>query len=382
MQKPQMPRRLVLFAAAMAVAIPAVPTLAQDEEAAEESEGEAAEAPSAAAESSEKAAEVNAPETYTVQQGDNLWDLCARFLNNPWYWPKIWSYNPQLENPHWIYPGNVIRFYPGAPEAPTKVVEIEQPEEVEDVETPPVFDEVPIFEAPPDLPKTIGRLPPANTTKRRREVFVTDQEIQEAGVLKNSPEERQMLSQYDHVYLDFASSANPGDRLEIFRAVRDVRHPVTGKYMGKMVEILGEVVVDEVSSELSIGTISAAYDAIYRDDRLTAVTNLDIAQIKPVENDKKLQGYVVAAAIQQLNLYGQHHVVFIDKGSNDGVKIGNSFTVVRAGDAYTREVSGMPDEVIGKVMVVDVRPNISTGLIIYANRAVVAGERVVMQPGG
>jgi hypothetical protein len=61
------------------------------------------------------------PDTYTVRPGDTLWDLSGRFLNNPWYWPKIWSYNPDITNPHWIYPGNVLKFYPGAEEAPAQV---------------------------------------------------------------------------------------------------------------------------------------------------------------------------------------------------------------------------------------------------------------------
>ncbi|MEL6187221.1 MAG: LysM peptidoglycan-binding domain-containing protein, partial [Myxococcota bacterium] len=41
-------------------------------------------------------------DAHAVRQGDTLWDLCAKYLNSPWYWPKIWSYNPQLTNPHWI----------------------------------------------------------------------------------------------------------------------------------------------------------------------------------------------------------------------------------------------------------------------------------------
>src|SRR5688572_1967617 len=60
-------------------------------------------------------------ETHLVQGGDTLWDLCSKYLNSPWYWPKIWSYNPQITNPHWIYPGNELRFYPSDENLPTPV---------------------------------------------------------------------------------------------------------------------------------------------------------------------------------------------------------------------------------------------------------------------
>src|ERR1700737_5150664 len=61
------------------------------------------------------------PEEYTIQKGDTLWDLSQKFLSNPWYWPKIWSLNPSIENPHWIYPGNRLKVTPGQGGAPAQV---------------------------------------------------------------------------------------------------------------------------------------------------------------------------------------------------------------------------------------------------------------------
>ncbi|MDN3653048.1 LysM domain-containing protein [Thalassotalea ponticola] len=51
----------------------------------------------------------NAPKTYVVQKGDTLWDISAMYLNEPWLWPQLWRINPEVNNPHLIYPGDTLR---------------------------------------------------------------------------------------------------------------------------------------------------------------------------------------------------------------------------------------------------------------------------------
>ncbi len=307
-----------------------------------------------------------APETYVVRPGDTLWNLSQRFLNNPWYWPRIWSYNQQLDNPNWIYPGSQIRFYPGSdvPIAP-----------------PPDEDE-------PDFEDLVGggfegdgvadRFRDLGSDRRRREFFVPTEQLNDAGQVLNSPEEKQFLATGDRTYIKLKKQNKPGDVLQIFRPSRELRHPVTGANLGRVVEMIGEVRVDVLSKEQALGTLIASWDTVERGDYIAELP-IDTDVIKATENTKNVKGYVVDAGKTVLSYLGENYIVILDKGSADGVQVGNDFVVVRAGDPYTKEYSGLADEDIGEVLIVETSKNVSTGVLINASREIVPGDRAEMR---
>jgi hypothetical protein len=62
----------------------------------------------------ERTATGQVPELHVVQKGDTLWSLCSKYFNDPWRWPRLWAANPSITNPHWIFPGDVIRLGDGS----------------------------------------------------------------------------------------------------------------------------------------------------------------------------------------------------------------------------------------------------------------------------
>lgn len=64
----------------------------------------------------------DAPASYVVKKGDTLWDISALYLNEPWLWPQLWQMNPQIDNPHLIYPGDTLTLVYDAQGRPRLVV--------------------------------------------------------------------------------------------------------------------------------------------------------------------------------------------------------------------------------------------------------------------
>jgi len=329
-------------------------------------------------------------ETYTVKPGDNLWDLSSKFLGNPWYWPKVWSYNPEIENPHWIYPGNNIRFYPGGEEMPAQVdtgPAPQSPEELADVTSGTLVN------APSDFGEDnedvvaitsgmkMGYHTGSKQSQLRQDGLITKRELDEAGVIEKSYSEHELLDNYEKVYVRFKNkgAVRLGERYSIFRTIGEVEHPITGANFGYLTHITGTIRIIGTDKEYVTGMIEHTIDDINRGDFVGPLGNFE-KQVIIKENTRQVRGVILVTLLPEISLVGEQHWVFIDKGSRDGVEEGNMFTAIHRGDPLLDETSKkFPEENAGTLLVVDVKEHTSAALIVRSVAELDVGDLVVMK---
>ncbi|MGC9042461.1 MAG: LysM peptidoglycan-binding domain-containing protein [Myxococcota bacterium] len=337
-------------------------------------------------------------EKYIIQPGDTLWDISAKLLNSPWYWPKLWSYNPYISNPHWIYPGNELKLTPGGEEMPALVesyepVEEKEPKELSEVSMGTV--EGMGIDVPEDLEGSVsmtGKIVSAAnfTSFIRRDTFVSKKELEYAGRIISSFEEKNMLSTNDSVYLRFANmqEIKVGDRFMIFDKPKPIKHPKNKDVIvGYVIEIVGGLKIVKVDEDVATARIFTSYSDIERGMYVLPWQEDSLRKIKARPSQVDSKGYIVYTTVDDRIISGEHHIVVIDRGREDGIFEGNVFFVVRRGDQldtsvlkYDYEFEGSikyPDEIVGAIMVIDARDKASTGLIITSLRELVVGDEVL-----
>jgi hypothetical protein len=232
----------------------------------------------------------------------------------------------------------------------------------------------------------------------REQGFLDRDALEVSGVIVGSPEEHMLLSPYDEVYVQFEEGARPrpGQQLTVFRHMEpEEREP--GEE-GTLVRIFGTVELRSFDAErrLGRGTITEALDPIERGYRLADMPRR-LELVEPVPNQMDMQARVVASLRPHM-LVGDYQVVFVDKGGEEGVRVGNRFFIVRQGDRWRTglpqgeraagatlpneaEPSEYPEEIIAEGRVVNVRPHTATLIITRSTAEVALGDRAEMRQG-
>jgi len=263
------------------------------------------------------------PEAHSVRRGDTLWDISGRYYQNPYAWPQLWAMNPQLQNPHWIYPGDNLR-----------------------------------LRTPEDSPgsranlmgadglKTAGKRVPPQTVFLRTVGWVDDPDKDTWGHLVGSPEDQMLLSEGDDVYLKLSKKKDDQEGEEIPIAIGQeltIFQPIvtsSSKASGGIVSVRGTVRVDRYNPKTRMvrARIIESLDTIERGARIgDVVRRFDV--VPPRQSNKDIEARILAS-IYPHHLYGQHQVVFLDKGKEDGVEPGMRFFAVRRGDRWVQTLPG------------------------------------------
>ena len=331
-------------------------------------------------------------ELHVVRQGDTLWDLSGHYLGNTWAWPQLWSLNPQVENPHWIYPGDQVRVRQSGSQTATATG-------ARALDAPLVARRAGIGEG---------------TVFLRDQGFIGDPEEDVWGELVGSAEDQMLLSYGNQVYLLMREGVEPrlGQQLTAFLEVRQPANvPGARRPPGEIVKIYGTIRVNQWDPETRVarGEITEAIDVIERGVKVGPVgRRFDVVAVKPAQADVIAR---VLASIYPHVYVAQNQVVFLDKGSEDGLEPGNRMKVVRRGDQWRRGLKNaprtararirldspelvpseitpikgddadFPDEVIGEVRILRTEKYSSVALVMESNRELLAGDRVVSVAG-
>ncbi len=315
-----------------------------------------------------------APELHVVQKGDTLWSLCSKYFSDPWRWPQLWAANPSVTNPHWIFPGDILRLGPSGGEG-----------------------SVPFAggEAPKDSGRQMSSERQAalssNAVVLREVGFIEAKDLTQAATVSGSREEKRMLAAGDQAYLHFPKERplRAGERYSIFET--DLDHPVldpdTGKIYGYLVKVRGDIVIDQIAgADIARGTLTDTLDIVERGSRVSSAIR-QFRRIEPRPSNVSLEARVVASFAPTQFLAAEHFVV-LNRGRRDGVQVGNRNFVVRRGDGYRGVLENWdrmdpesPKEVVGELWVVDVRDNASVAWIVRSSRELRVGETTEMRKG-
>jgi LysM repeat protein len=339
----------------------------------------------------------NKPVKHLVQRGDTLWSISTAYLTDPFYWPKVWDVNRFIKNPDRIYPGAVIML--PSPEDLQKTVKVEVPAEPMPPEPAPVdaipaeeLEEEPVAKAPeatlpPPTPQPTVTEPaveqPLDQVLVASVGFLLSGDVGSSGVLIGAKDQRVLVGERDIVYLKNGNklSSKEGDQLLVYRSIRKVYHPRTGKYMGKLVMVLGTLKVVEVGSKIVTARVVKSYNYILSGDRVAPYEAIRLPSF--VKNssgeENQVQGFVVDVKEEKVAI-GQFDVVYIDRGMRDGIGRGSSFKVIRDGERtpYFSVGAGvlLPPRTIGELEVISANDHTATAMVRKSSETISRGDRI------
>ncbi len=312
------------------------------------------------------------PDRYVVVKGDTLWDISARFLQSPWLWPEVWYVNPQIENPHLIYPGDII-----------SLVYIDGKPQLRVQRGKGSFKLSPRARAE-RLDKAIPTIPIDAIQQFLTQPLVADDAtLKAAAYVVSSADEHLIVGSGDRVYVR-GITADQGNRYNVFRPGGPYTDPDSGEILGYEALFLGEADAQKFGDPATL-KLTRTTREINIGDRVLPVTREDVyAYFTPHAPDTPIAGTIISV-LDGVSQIGQFQIVVLNRGTREGVDVGTVFAIDQRGDLIVDQVRSdgarkstvqLPDEEAGLLMVFRSFDKVSFGLVLKATSALHVGDRV------
>lgn len=304
---------------------------------------------------------------YIVRPGDTLWSIAKRELEDGFQWPIIWRENLRIGNPDQIEPGRIIiipiRVIERAEITPDAVVierdytqevsgtmEIDGPEDVPDVV---------------DLPAGQGeKLEPIASRELLLASGYITRYLPDAGKVTGSPDGRFTFAQFDTIYIKTNRRASVGDKFYVVKKEARVKHPVHHKPIGFMAKVAGVLEVQEAGRKGLLAEVVESFEVIEPGDTLDYYYEISPPYLLGAPRRPQTTGHVVASNYMR-TLNGTQDIIFIDKGRDHGLRMGDVLVTVKR---------GTDDRLSSVVQLVNLRKGTSLGVIIKSVSEVKPGD--------
>ncbi len=304
------------------------------------------------------------PDTYVVRPGDTLWDIAAMFLRDPWYWPEIWQINPQVANPHLIYPGDVLSLAyldDGRP------VIVREGGPGNTVRLSPRVRAMPLEEAIPTIPFETLR------------AFLSRPSVLAESELERLPyivaqRDGLMGAAGNDVYVR-GTEGQVGAIFNVLHVGEPLVDPDDDAVLGYEGVYVGQGAVRRTGDPSTLRLTDTAREALIGDLLLQQEEDYP-ANFVPQAPAGAIDGRIISV-VDGISLIGQYQVVVINRGARHGLEPGHVLRAFTLGEEIVDPIASegrfgkqkvrLPEELAGTMMVFRTFERMSYALVMEAN---------------
>ncbi len=320
----------------------------------------------------------NAPDEYVVKPGDTLWDISKLYLRDPWYWPEIWYLNPQVANPHLIYPGDVLKliYIDGQP----RLTVAERGDGSKRL-SPQVRRE-PLSRAVTSVPYEII------AGIAGRPVLLDKDQVAKAPYVVALRDDHMIGSEGNEIYVKGIEDAAVDTRYSIVHVDGKLRDPDNNELLGYTGVYVGSGPVARAGDPAKLVLTETVREALQGDKLFPESTEArdDFVPHAPSSDVK-----ATVIAVKEATVMGQYQIVALNRGSSAGLEPGHILAVSERGtvvrDRFKKGGLGadsnwvmgggpkvqLPDERIGLVMIFNTTPRMSYALVLESQKEIRQG---------